>query len=238
MQNHPNQPFKAIAKFLKDKGYYMVLVLCVAAVGVSGYLFVRTASDVDPVGEQPTLSVPLTTEEDPATDKPSTQERPTVSTDGAESLTEDTAETVQEEVPEVKTVTVRPIAGDTVGNYSVDALAYNATTQDWRTHEGIDLAAAAGTEVVAARAGTVAAVYDDDAFGTTVVIDHGDGCESHYASLSAETAVAVGDAVEAGTVLGTVGDTATVELAQESHLHFAVYSNGQPMDPEQFLAQE
>lgn len=120
----------------------------------------------------------------------------------------------------------------------MDALAYNATTQDWRTHEGMDIAAAAGTEVSAAQAGTVSAVYDDDAYGTTVVIDHGNGYESHYASLNTETAVAVGDVVEAGDVLGTVGDTATVELAQESHLHFAVYQDGQPVNPEQFLLGE
>lgn len=145
-------------------------------------------------------------------------------------------ETAQEQQPEVKTVTVRPLEGDTVGNYSVDALAYNTTTQDWRTHEGIDIAAAAGTEVVAARAGTVSAIYEDDAFGTTVVVDHGDGYESRYASLNAEPAVAVGDVVNAGDVLGTVGTTASVELAQDRHLHFAVYHNGETADPEQFLA--
>ena len=58
MQNQPKQPLEAIVKFFKDKGYYMVLALCVAAVGVSGYLFVRTASDTEPVGNSPPCRYP------------------------------------------------------------------------------------------------------------------------------------------------------------------------------------
>ena len=59
---------------------------------------------------------------------------------------------------------------------------------------------------------------------------------THYANLAEELAVSAGDRVEAGQVLGTVGRTALAELGSEPHLHFAVYRNNVPQDPEAFLA--
>ena len=241
MQNQPEKPSNSLKKFLREKGYYIVLALCVAAVGVSGYLFVRTASDQGPAISDPSLSVPLTVPNETTGSKGSGDKSESTSTPsstvgqeaaedaaGSAELTEDTAETAV-------SATVRPHGGDTIAVFSVDALAYNETTQDWRTHEGIDIAATVGDNVLAARDGTVSAVYDDDAYGTTVTVDHGDGYTTVYANLSADPAVEVGQSVKAGDVLGTVGDTATVELAQEGHLHFAVSHNSQPVDPEQFL---
>ena len=64
MQNQPEKPSNSLKKFLRDKGYYIVLALCVAAVGVSGYLFVRTASDQNTLPADTSLSVPLTVPEE------------------------------------------------------------------------------------------------------------------------------------------------------------------------------
>ena len=230
MQNNPEKKSGSFKKFLKDKGYYIVLALCVAAVGVSGYLFVKTAADQNrsDLAGSPSLSVPLT---------PSGSESDKAVSDA----TEDAAETAGADTGDASqapaaVITVRPLTGDTVGAYSMDALAYNETTQDWRTHNGIDIAAESGAQVVAARDGTVSAIYDDSSFGKTVVVNHDGGYATHYANLSEETAVTVGQAVKAGDVLGTIGDSATVELAQTSHLHFSVYQNKEPIDPEAFLS--
>lgn len=255
MQNNPEKKSGAVIKFLKEKGYYIVLGLCVVAVGVSGFLFVKTAADrssaADQTGET-TLSVPLTPAgsdsrqptEDKRTSagagvqqKPSGQESapsktPTAQEDAAETAAPDASVTVP---APAAIATVRPLSGETIYDYSVDALAYNETTQDWRTHNGIDIAAAAGDQVLAARDGIVSAVYEDNAFGTTVVVRHENGYESHYGNLAADTAVTAGQAVKAGELLGTVGDSATIELAQASHLHFAVLRDGAPVNPEAFL---
>ena len=244
MQNHPEKKSHGFKQFLKDKGYYIVLFLCVAAVGVSGYLFVKTAADqtrTDFTGES-TLSVPLTpsgTESDKSTDsnKPSEPAVSDITGSNAESAeSAETAAPAEETEPAPAVVTtVHPLEGDVIGAYSMDALAYNETTRDWRTHDGIDIAAATGDAVAAVRDGTVSAIYDDNAFGTTVVVSHADGYTSYYANLSEDTAVTVGQSVQAGDLLGTVGDTAAVELAQDSHLHFAVYQYETPVDPEAFL---
>ena len=71
--------------------------------------------------------------------------------------------------------------------------------------------------------------------GTTVVIDHGDGCQTTYANLQAQPAVEAGDTVSAGQIIGTVGSTAAAESAQAPHLHFAVAKDGDAVDPEEFL---
>ncbi len=240
MQNNPEKKSGSFKKFLKDKGYYIVLALCVAAVGVSGYLFVKTAADQNrsDLAGSPSLSVPLTpsgSESDKAgeTGKPSKPAVSDATEDAAETAGADTGDASQ---APAAVITVRPLTGDTVGAYSMDALAYNETTQDWRTHNGIDIAAESGAQVVAARDGTVSAIYDDSSFGKTVVVNHDGGYATHYANLSEETAVTVGQAVKAGDVLGTIGDSATVELAQTSHLHFSVYQNKEPIDPEAFLS--
>ena len=114
-------------------------------------------------------------------------------------------------------------------------LQYNATTQDWRTHAGVDLTAAVGTPVRAAGSGVVTAVYDDEYLGTTVIVNHPDGHVSQYSNLAVMPSVSAGDSVEAGQTIGAVGETALLEIADEPHLHFAVYANGDTIDPAEFI---
>ena len=114
-------------------------------------------------------------------------------------------------------------------------LSYNPTMDDWRTHDGLDIASAAGTEVKAAAAGTVTAVLQDAMMGTTVVVEHGGGLNSTYSNLAAVPTVAVGDTVGAGSVLGSVGGTAIAESALASHLHFSMSLDGSTVDPLEYL---
>ena len=117
----------------------------------------------------------------------------------------------------------------------MDALSYNQTTRDWRVHDGVDIAAEAGTAVCAAADGTVYTVYEDDTMGTTVVIRHEEGYTTKYASLAQEVSVAAGDTVTMGQAIGTVGQTALLESAIGDHLHFSVTCNGENLDPAEFL---
>ena len=133
--------------------------------------------------------------------------------------------------------TASPVAGETVAAYAMDQLGYNPTTRDWRVHNGMDIAAEAGTAVCAAAEGTVYSVFEDETMGTTVVIRHADGYVTCYASLG-ETAVKTGDKVTLGQKIGTVGNTALLENAIGEHVHFSVTHNDQPMDPAEFLKQE
>lgn len=94
-------------------------------------------------------------------------------------------------------------------------------------HSGMDIAAAAGTPVLAPRAGIVSAVGDYYFNGQTVIVDHGQGYITMYCHLS-KIDVAEGQEIETGESLGAVGATGRVTGA---HLHFGTYLNGNAVDP-------
>lgn len=238
MQNNERSNSGAFRKFFQEKGYYIVLFLCIAAVGISGYIFVRSAiSEKNSLNDE-TLSVATTTTV-PSAPESSKPIKPAVTAaaedpgDLTPASKPDPDETVRAAASSVR---VWPVSGTTLLEYSVDALAYNPTTRDWRTHEGVDLAAVSGEPVKASCAGTVAAVYEDEALGMTVVISHADGYATHYSNLAELPTVSVGDSVSAGDVIGAVGETALLESGEEPHLHFAVYSGSTPVDPTEYLS--
>ena len=107
--------------------------------------------------------------------------------------------------------------------------------RDWRTHDGLDVMAELGSTVVAAREGTVESIVADALYGTVLTIDHGDGIKTVYANLADVPAVNVGDWVEAGATIGSVGTTAICEIGQGTHLHFAVTVDGVYVDPLEYL---
>ncbi len=128
----------------------------------------------------------------------------------------------------------RPVTGEVVKHYSMDALVFSETMGDYRVHTGIDVACEAGCEVVAFTDGTVSAVNDDYFYGTTVAVTHSQGLVSYYMNLDPELAsgIAVGSEVKAGDVLGRVGDTARIEEKDGAHLHFELRVNGELINPE------
>lgn len=97
-----------------------------------------------------------------------------------------------------------------------------------RPHWGVDLRAPVGTDVRAAGAGAVMAVWPDGAvqgYGATVVIKHRDGEGTLYAHMdSIDPAMRVGAAVSAGQRVGAVGctDSEGGFDCATSHLHFEV----------------
>ena len=105
---------------------------------------------------------------------------------------------------------------------------------DFRTHSGIDFASEQTEDVYACADGTVKEVFNDTFMGLSVCIDHGNGIESEYSSLS-ECFVNNGDAVTAGSVLGKSGDTASIEKAEGYHVHLEVKKNGVSVNPEEFF---
>ena len=70
---------------------------------------------------------------------------------------------------------VWPIEGNVDRDFSLEVFAYDATMGDWRTHDGLDIAAELGTPVAACAKGTVTDVSTDDMMGVTVTVDHGNG---------------------------------------------------------------
>lgn len=130
---------------------------------------------------------------------------------------------------------VMPVNGEIINPFSNGELVKSETLGVWKTHDGVDIKAEAGTQVKAMNHGTVTKVWEDSLWGNCIILDHGDGIESHYYNLSKAMTVIVGDEVDSGEVIGAIGDTAEIEAAQPSHLHFAVKRNGEWIDPISFI---
>ena len=144
----------------------------------------------------------------------------------------------QEDTTQDSTTFISPIAGTVMTEHSLTIPVYSATLEEWRVHPGIDISCDEAAEVFAAAAGEVTAVRTDALLGNTVEITHTNGLVSLYANLSPEGLCKVGDKVLAGQKIGTVGDSSISELAEEAHLHFAVYSNGIAVDPLDYISEE
>ena len=223
---------KKFSERINGKGYYIALILCATAIGISGYLYYRNTQQDEPQLQNPSAS---------ATDPVSSQQEdtvPAIATQPQQTAPVQTQPNATETTAPAKMTTAAPVSGTVIADYSMDALSYNQTTRDWRTHNGIDYGAEAGTAVCAAADGTVYTVYEDDTMGTVVVIRHADGYTTQYASLAADVQVAPGDSVTAGQTIGCVGQTALLESAIGDHVHFSVSCDGTPIDPEEFLSME
>jgi murein DD-endopeptidase MepM/ murein hydrolase activator NlpD len=97
-------------------------------------------------------------------------------------------------------------------------------------HYGYDLATLAGAPVTASNSGRVLHAGDLGIYGNCVILDHGLGLASLYGHL-ASFAVAEGDSVAKGQVLGRSGSTG---LAGGDHLHFAILVNGTYVEPKEW----
>lgn len=222
--------------FMAGKGFYIVLLLCVAALGVSGYYLFSGTEDPGQTVSGP-ARVTVTAQPSAAVVPPSTATPTPAATPAPTAAPSPAAKATAAPAPATATASVFtwPVKGEVLRAYTVEALAYDRTMGDWRVHDGIDIAAAAGTQVMAPAGGTVADLYTDDLMGTTVVISHADGVMSTCSNLAAVPSVEIGDSVRTGDVIGSVGQTAIGESAEASHLHLSMTKDGVSVDPTDYL---
>ena len=178
--NNKRTWIEKFSDFVSGKGFYLVVLICVAAIALSGYYLVRglrgsledipdqpvagSAAIVDQPSAPPALQPTARPSDPPAAGSaqvalppavsaaPTPSERPTAS--AAPSATPSHAPT--------PLVFTWPVKGTIIADISVETLAYSETMGDWRTHEGVDIAASLGTQVLAAANGTVSALYQHD----------------------------------------------------------------------------
>lgn len=128
-----------------------------------------------------------------------------------------------------------PVEGEILREFAKDNLVYSATLDEWITHNGIDIVAEKTSVVKAAADGVVKSIKNDPRYGLTVVIEHTNGFTSVYSNLLTAEFIEEGENVKQGQTIATVGNTATFEIADESHLHFEILKNSENIDPELYL---
>ena len=255
----------SLAKFLEEKGFYIILFLCVAAIGIAGYVFFfadptaaapvsadaeQSADAADILANWTTAALPSLSsdegEDEETFGRASTTTTAAVTTTAATKpgTTESRATSVTTTARATSAVTttagsekraadffVRPLPGEVINPYSGDELVYDRTNGDWRTHNGVDFAAADGDKIFAVADGRVADIYTDDYYGTSLLLDHGGGLQTVYTGLGATLSVEEGQEVSAGDTLGMLEASVLFESAQQVHLHLEMLQDGKRIDP-------
>lgn len=229
-----------VKKFLLSKGMYVVAIGCVAVICLSGLYIARkfggegtnmseTQAPVSSTKEaQDVVAVPTRKNETPQATMAATGANAIPST--TPSSTNPSANTPSSTPTPTQgnTATLvlqKPVEGETLTDYAMDRLVYNKTLDEWRTHSGVDIGAAIGTDVKAAADGKVVDAKKDPRLGYLIILEHTGGYKTIYANLKEEANVTIGDTVACGDVIGWVGATAPFEYAEDAHLHFEVLLN-------------
>lgn len=131
----------------------------------------------------------------------------------------------------------KPVAGNIKKGFAKDNLLYSDTLKEWTTHNGVDIEAEKTTVVKTAAEGKVKAIKNDPRYGITVVVEHASGFQTVYANLLSTEFVIEGEELERGQAIGTVGNTATFEIADGAHLHFEILKDGEYLDPELYISE-
>ena len=230
------QKNKFFVKLKEDKGAraiaitVLVMLLVLTAIIVTTVIANRTPTDdtLPPVDSEPAGV------EDPDGGTEPDGETPNTPTPPAEEQPSDTPTDV------LPSEFLLPVSGVLLSVHDADLQVFSPTMQDYRVHLGIDIGTVEGAAVAAMADGTVAQIWDDVRMGRCVAIKHAGDAYTIYKNLVAEhpEGIVVGAAVKAGDTIGTVGDSAMVEIAADPHLHLEMTVNGIQVDPTEYLSED
>lgn len=232
---------KGILSFIEKRGYYIVIILCLAII-LTTAIYVTTyniGSDKE-LDYQGTLPDEIT---DDTLAQSGTLIQPAVDVSVvAEAKPEEnkvsgnTVTAVNATVPTAPTkFTTAPVFGQITFEFSLDRLVYSKTLEEWRTHSGVDISADRGTAVKAVADGIVSEIKHDPRYGFAVIIDHQNGLKTLYANLAESDAVSTNQRIKQGDNIGNIGNTAAFESVEPPHLHFEVLKNNSGVNPVSYL---
>lgn len=127
-----------------------------------------------------------------------------------------------------------PAGKEILNDYSQIAV-HSKTMGDWRAHTGIDYIGEKNENVLSVWDGKVSKVYEDRLWGNCVEIIHTGNLVAKYKNLSKEVLVQPGDTVKGGQPIGKIGNSASVEKEETSHLHFELWVDGVPINPSAYI---
>lgn len=239
----------ANAVSVKRKGFYIILLLGITAIGIYAVISAITASSTTKKqdGKSSSASAVMSTAAPREDSVPANAAIPP--TDASEPMTADEINSKNASAsPQTtgaaasateKQLAQAPVSGKIIKDFSDSDLLYSNTMKDWRTHAGVDIAANMDTPVTAIKDGVLKKVYEDSMFGTTVIIHHDDdGTDSVYSNLKDATTEPIGAPIKMGDVIGKIGKTAVSETEDEPHLHFEIKVDDSFLDPKEFVSFE
>lgn len=217
-KNGKRRSFRA---FLTRNGFYIAVVVCVMIAAVASYTAVSSIlgnlrNENNNEQNQPTKPIVVPPVEPPVVEPP---------------VVVPPSEPTGEDVDFVP-VYAMPVSGGRITNpFSGEELVKNMTLNDWRTHNGVDIEVAEGTEVRAVYSGEVLRAGLDPLLGYYVEQELETGYTVIYANLKAALNVKAGDRISQGDLLGLVGTSSLLENGEKAHLHLEVKSGKTYIDP-------
>lgn len=238
------------------KGFYVVLTICLIAVGAAAWTtygsvtdYVKPSDKSQSSNSEEQAGVPISgvteetsitqaeTEKATAATQPKTE--PTTQTQTAAQQTEPTTADAKQTISigekqiEAKDY-VYPVGETIYKDYSADTPTFNKTLNDWRVHQGTDFKAESGTTVKLMDGGVVKDIYNDDLLGVCVSIEHLGGFEAVYCGIQPNDTLEKGQNMAAGDVIGVVSKV-PFESMDDSHLHLEVKVDEKLVDPMEIL---
>ncbi len=245
--------FQNILAFAEDKGFYIILGLCVLAISVSGYVLFFTGNDTggdippvidDTISDDTQIAQPpqITPEPTPEPDtevspeppeqvEPPEPPRPISDPIEVSEQPEDEAVETANPVSVGEVIFALPVGGDIEREFSGDELVFDPTMGDWRTHNGTDFLTAQDEPILAMASGEISAIFTDPMKGHCVSVQHGDGYISTYCGLAQNNSLTVGMKVDSGQPIGQAGGSMLSENAQQQHVHVELTHDGVHIDP-------
>lgn len=127
-----------------------------------------------------------------------------------------------------------PAAGTVLMDYNMNSTVYFKTLNQYKYNPALIISSEVGNQVIASAKGIVESVSVNEETGTTLKLNIGDNYSLIYGQLK-EVAVAEGDVVEQGQLLGYVSEPTKYFVEEGSNLYFQVQKDGQPVDPFLYL---
>lgn len=124
-----------------------------------------------------------------------------------------------------------PLSGDIIKDFAVDSLVYSNTLNEWRTHEGIDIAGKEGDVIVSVEDGIVERIFEDEKYGETIVVSHENGYKTFYSFVSPQNLSTENQKVRKGEAIGRLTLSTKFEAKEVTHLHFEMLKNGVKISP-------
>ena len=212
----------------------VVLLLSVAVIAAVTSAANRSKKKTPPVPTETTQSSPYSTPFASSADTPSESEPDTAPESAPSVETEDNTQDVVNKLPTFEL----PVAGTLAVKHDPELQVFSPTMQEYRVHLGIDINTTEGAPVYASAKGTVTRIWNDVKLGWCIEISHDGGACTYYKNRSETMASGIteGASVKSGQLLGSVGESAMMEVAQEPHLHFEMTVNGELTDPLEYFS--
>ena len=199
--------------FLRRNSAYLILALCIIAVGLSVSIMIISKSN------SPAINL----------NTPTINENPTDSV-----IPDEPSDSVDKPIVEVVNFIMPVENAISVARYS-DKVVWNSTLERYSSHKATDFFAESGTSVLCVYDGTIKSVENSLLKGVSVTVDHGNGLQTVYNSLSEVVLVSEGQVVKSGDILGYVSASNRQESKDGAHLHFEVVEDGNSIDPIKYM---